>query len=148
MLTFNVVLGNQRPPIPRLFSIRPTDPISGNAFEAKRKKKEMASCNFRPILPRLQKGFCTIFIAFFRPLPLCFCYYSFDFLSRFFLETKESSIKLHDNRKGLLVDHIVCEFPVYPRSKLGQSKDNVVFPTHRRGSKLTLSILLTVFCLI
>ena len=45
MLTFNIVLGLLGPPIPRVlvilfsrffFSIRPTDSISGNAFDAKR----------------------------------------------------------------------------------------------------------------
>ena len=67
---------------------------------------------------QIQANFTTIaknFFSYFCALLLCFCYYGFDFLSRFLLETKESSIKLHDNRKGL--DHIVCEFPVYPRSK-------------------------------
>ena len=51
MLTFNVILGSLGPPVPRFlvifflvvffvffFSIRPTDPISGNVFDAKRKK--------------------------------------------------------------------------------------------------------------
>ena len=50
MLSFHVVLGyHAGPPIPILLvifvfrflsSIRPTDPISGNAFEAKRKKRD------------------------------------------------------------------------------------------------------------
>ena len=48
MLTFNVVLGYQGPTIPCLlvnfflgffFSIWPTDPISENAFDSKRKKR-------------------------------------------------------------------------------------------------------------
>ena len=49
MLTFNVILlpGVPGLPIPRLlviffrflFSVRPPDPILGNAFDAKRKKK-------------------------------------------------------------------------------------------------------------
>ena len=48
MLTFYRRPGVPGPPIPRLLmiffrlfflSIRPTEPISGNAFEAKRKKK-------------------------------------------------------------------------------------------------------------
>ena len=62
-------------------------------------------------------------------------YYGFDFPSRFLLETKESSIKLHGNRKGS--DHITCKFPVYPRSKI-----NVLDFCH--GSKLTLPTLQTV----
>ena len=53
MLTFNVMMRNRDllyVPIPRLllifdfrffFSIRPADPISGNAFDAKRKKGAM-----------------------------------------------------------------------------------------------------------
>ena len=63
----------------------------------------MLLCKFRPILPRSQKVFSTTFIGYFCAslLQLCFCYYGFDFLSRFLLETKESeSIKLHGNRKG------------------------------------------------
>ena len=47
MLTFNVVLGYQGLPfrdflwlfLVFFFSIRPTDPISGNAFDSKRRKK-------------------------------------------------------------------------------------------------------------
>ena len=39
-------------------------------------------------------------IGYFCAQLVCFCYYGFDFLSWFRLETKESSIKLHGNRKG------------------------------------------------
>ena len=66
-------------------------------------------------------------IGYFCVLLLCFCYYGFDFHSRFLLETKGSAIKLHCNRKGW--DHIACEFPVYPRSKHGLSKNTLIFRT-------------------
>ena len=66
MLSFKVVLRYHAGlPIPRLlvifvfvlfFSIRPTDPISGNAFEAKRKKRDgLGTCEqfFRVFLFRI-----------------------------------------------------------------------------------------------
>ena len=59
-----------------------------------------------------KKFFSTTFIGYFCAILLCFWYYGFDFLSRFRLETKESSIKLHGNRKGS--NHIAFEFPVCP----------------------------------
>ena len=71
----------------------------------------MLLCKFRPILPRSQKVFSTTFIGYFCALllQLCFCYYGFDFLSRFLLETKESeSMKLHGNRKGSDRIYHVC----------------------------------------
>ena len=60
-------------------------------------------CKFRPILLQSQEVFSTTFIGYFCTLLICFHYYGFNFLSRFLLETKESSINLHDNQKGL--DH-------------------------------------------
>ena len=60
----------------------------------------MLLCKFRPILPRSQTVFSTTFIGYLCALllQLCFCYYGFDFLPRFHLETKESqSIKLRGN---------------------------------------------------
>ena len=46
MLSFNVIVGYQGLLFPDFlwffFLIQPTDPISGNAFDAKRKKKGMA----------------------------------------------------------------------------------------------------------
>ena len=60
-------------------------------------------CKFRPILLQSQEVFPTTFIGYFCTLLLCFYYYGFNFLSQFLLETKESSINLHDNQKGL--DH-------------------------------------------
>ena len=56
--------------------------------------------------------FSTTYNGYFCALRLRFCYYGFDFLSRFLLETKESSVKLHGNRKGS--NHIGCEFSVCP----------------------------------
>ena len=56
MLTFNVVMGNQGLQYSEtscdfflrfsFFSIRPTDPISGNAFDAKRKKRGYVNAKF------------------------------------------------------------------------------------------------------
>ena len=46
---------------------------------------------------QLKINFCPLL------LQLCFCYYGFDFLSRFLLETKESSIKLHGTEINISV---------------------------------------------
>ena len=83
-----------------------------------------------------KKFFSTTHIGYFCALRLCFCYYGFDFLSRLLLETKESSIKLHGNRKGSY--HIGCEFPVCPQSKHGLSKNTLIFPTFTVAQNLHL----------
>ena len=78
MLTFTVALGYQGlDPIPRLlffffrfffFSIQPTDQISGNAFDAKRKKRGL------PYGPRRSRlmifAACSTFPLSVYPLPL------------------------------------------------------------------------------
>ena len=81
-----------------------------------------------------KKFFSTTFIGYFCAILLCFWYYGFDFLSRFRLETKESSIKLHGNRKGS--NHIAFEFPVCPSSKHGLSKNALIFPTFAAAQNL------------
>ena len=70
MLTFNVILGyHAGPPIPILlviffrvfFSIWPTDPIPGNALDAKRKKKEGMALSLKKIIINdFQIGFCHV----------------------------------------------------------------------------------------
>ena len=80
------------------------------------------------------KKFFLRLIGYFCTQLFCFCYYGFDFLSRFLLETKESSIKLHGNRKGS--NHIACEFPVCPQSKHRLSKNTLIFPTFAAAQNL------------
>ena len=59
MLTFNVILGYQGLPfrdflwfffLDLFFSIRPTDPTSGNAFDAKQKKKKGMAFHLKKLL--------------------------------------------------------------------------------------------------
>ena len=81
MLTLNVILGYQGPSYSRLlvicfyvffFTIRPTDPISGNAFDAKRKQKKGGMA----LLPSKNLG-CPTLVVQWVPMSI---YIFFSFL--------------------------------------------------------------------
>ena len=101
-------------------------------------------CTFHVVM-QIQANFTAIAKSIFYDfywLFLCltslalFFYYGFDFLSRFLLETKESeSINCMAIEK-VQTAYIACEFPLYPGSKHGLSKNTLIFQTFGAAQNL------------